>query len=78
MKSKLLLILTATLLFSNGSNAATQTYGNLTVTEVRSIFDGDTFKVHISGLHPIIGQSISIRVNGVDTPEMRGKCDKRG
>jgi micrococcal nuclease len=24
----------------------------------------------------LIGKRISIRVNGVDTPEMRGKCDK--
>lgn len=54
--------------------AATQ-YGNTVVTEVRTIYDGDTFKVDIDGWPDVIGQSIGIRVNGVDTPEMRGKCD---
>ena len=30
----------------------------------------------LPGLHPIIGEKISIRVNGIDTPEIRGKCEK--
>ena len=30
----------------------------------------------LSGLHPIIGEKINIRVNGIDTPEIRGKCEK--
>ena len=30
----------------------------------------------LSALHPIIGEKISIRVNGIDTPEIRGKCEK--
>ena len=30
----------------------------------------------LSGLHPIIGEKISIRVNGIDTPEIKGKCEK--
>ena len=30
----------------------------------------------LSGLHPIIGNKISIRVNGIDTPDIRGKCEK--
>ena len=30
----------------------------------------------LSGLYPIIGEKISIRVNGIDTPEIRGKCEK--
>ena len=28
------------------------------------------------GLHPIIGEKISIRVNGIDTPEIKGKCER--
>ena len=31
---------------------------------------------NLPGLHPIIGEKISIRVNGIDTPENRGKCEK--
>ena len=30
----------------------------------------------LSGLHPIISEKISIRVNGIDTPEIKGKCEK--
>jgi micrococcal nuclease len=39
-------------------------------------YDGDTITFNLPGLHPIIGEKISIRVNGIDTPEMRGKCKK--
>ena len=39
-------------------------------------YDGDTITFTLPGLHPIIGEKISIRVNGIDTPEIRGKCEK--
>lgn len=49
-------------------------YGRVTVDEVRSIYDADTFHVTINDWPDIIGKSMSIRVLGVDAPEMRGKC----
>ena len=51
-------------------------YGNITIDKVTSIYDGDTFRVNINSYPPIIGQNMSIRVNAIDTPEMRGKCLK--
>ena len=39
-------------------------------------YDGDTVTFNLPGLHPIVGEKISIRVNGIDTPEIRGKCEK--
>jgi micrococcal nuclease len=39
-------------------------------------YDGDTITFNLPGLHPIIGKKISIRVNEIDTPEIRGKCEK--
>ena len=39
-------------------------------------YDGDTITFNLPGLHPIIGEKISIRVNGLDTPEIKGKCEK--
>jgi micrococcal nuclease len=39
-------------------------------------YDGDTITFNLSGLHPIIGKKINIRVNGIDTPEIKGKCEK--
>lgn len=51
-------------------------YNSLTVSKVISVYDGDTFRVNIDSLPPIIGQNIAIRVNGIDAPEIRGKCQK--
>ena len=41
-----------------------------------SNYDGDTVRVDIPGLHPLIGKNINIRIRGIDTPEIRGKCYK--
>ncbi len=51
-------------------------YGSVVVTEVTSIYDGDTFRANIQEYPEIMGYRIGIRVNGIDTPEMRGKCQK--
>ncbi|MDP6141644.1 MAG: thermonuclease family protein [Arenicellales bacterium] len=48
-------------------------YGSVNGT-VLSVYDGDTFRVDISGWPPIIGKNIPVRVRGLDTPEIRGKC----
>lgn len=41
--------------------------------------DGDTITFEIPGVHPLLGHKISVRVNGLDTPEIRGKlpCEKQ-
>ena len=49
-------------------------YGTVIVSKVISVYDGDTFRVDIDSLPPIVGKNIPIRLNGVDTPEIRGKC----
>jgi len=49
-------------------------YGTVTVSKVISVYDGDTFRGNIDSLPPIVGKNIPIRVNGIDTPEIRGKC----
>ena len=50
-------------------------YGNVTVSEVTSIYDADTFRVNIDGYPPIVGERVPVRVLGVDAPELRGKCE---
>ena len=72
-----ILILLASLLFV-GSAYAKETYGDLTISQLVRVYDGDTFFVDVEGLHPIIGKEIPIRILGVDTPEIkhRAKCDK--
>jgi len=56
-------------------SAATKEYGNVFIDEVTSIYDGDTFRVNINSYPKVIGHRIPVRVNGIDTPELRGKCE---
>lgn len=49
-------------------------FGTLHVKNIVSIYDGDTFRADLADVHPIVGDRIAIRVSGVDTPEIRGKC----
>ncbi len=52
-------------------SAAKKTYGTLYPSRIVSVYDGDTFKVDFDDFHPIIGENLSIRVYGIDTPEIR-------
>jgi endonuclease YncB( thermonuclease family) len=68
----LVVILISGLLLS--FSAMAKDYGSVTVNQVTSIYDADTFRVDIAGYPPIVGEHMSIRVLGVDAPELRGKC----
>ena len=69
-----LTILCASIWFGFFSVQAAPEYGTVTVSRVISVYDGDTFRVDIDSLPPIVGKNIPIRLNGVDTPEIQGKC----
>ena len=66
----ILFLLTAT------SSHSEQSFGDYEGAIYVRNYDGDTITFNLPNLHPIIGKKIAIRVNGVDTPEIRGKCDK--
>jgi len=57
-------------------SASNQTYGNIVVSRLVSVYDGDTFRVDIDSFPPIIGNNMSIRIYGIDTPEIRGTRTK--
>lgn len=40
---------------------------------ILGVVDGDTLKIHLPGL-PSELQPVKVRVRGVDTPELQGKC----
>jgi len=63
------------LLLISFSVHARESYGDITIREVTSIYDADTFRVNIDGWPDIIGKRIPVRVAGVDAPEIRGQCD---
>lgn len=51
-----------------------KSFGHVRVDSIVGVYDGDTIRVRIEDWPPIIGESIGVRVSGVDTPEIRGKC----
>lgn len=52
---------------------------NFEDVKVVSVYDGDTFKVNLPCKDDIFCKAISVRVNGIDTPEIKGKtsCEKQ-
>jgi len=52
------------------------TFGSATVLKVTSIYDGDTFRADIKDYPDIVGKRMSIRINGIDTPEIKAHCEK--
>jgi len=51
-----------------------KTFGDIEGVVLRSVYDGDTFKVDIPSWPPIISENISVRIKGIDAPEIRGRC----
>ena len=58
------------------SLAADKIYGNFEYVQYVRNYDGDTITFNIPNIHPLFGEKINIRVYGIDTPEIRGKCLK--
>ena len=73
MKKAVILILPLLLL---PALSFSKDYGDYQGAVYVSNYDGDTIKFDLPGLHPIIGNKINIRVNGIDNPEIRGKCEQ--
>lgn len=38
------------------------------------VYDGDTFFIKHDNCPPVLCERIGVRINGIDTPEIRGKC----
>lgn len=75
MRNIIVFLICCLFAFTNASASVNnKNFGQVRVGEVTSIYDGDTFRVNILGWPGIIGERIPVRVNGVDTPELKGKC----
>lgn len=44
--------------------------------EIVDCYDGDTCIVNIHGLPPVFGWHLPVRLAGIDTPEIKGKCPR--
>lgn len=70
--TKVLLLLC---LLLTAQTQASKNYGNYTVAKLINVYDGDTIRVDLANCkEAIICKNISIRIFGIDTPEIRGKC----
>lgn len=77
MKIKHIVITLFILSFTISSYATSKkTYGDIVISRLINVYDGDTFRVDIDSYPPIVGKNISIRVYGIDTPEIRGTRTK--
>ena len=56
--------------------SSTFAYGDVKISKVISIYDGDTLSVNIDSFPDIVGKNIRIRIKGIDAPEIKGKCQK--
>ena len=63
------------LLFSILAHPSAAASDTRTIAQVISVYDGDTFKAEAMIWPGLIWKG-NIRVEGVDTPEIRGKCDQ--
>lgn len=53
-----------------------QVYYDFDQAVYHTCYDGDTCMMSLPGIHPLFGDHISIRLAGIDTPEMKGRCDE--
>lgn len=56
--------------------ASAKSYGDFEGAKYVRNYDGDTITFNLPGYPPIIGKKLGVRVNGIDTPEIKGECEK--
>ena len=64
------------LLLCNALHSYAESYGDYQGAIYLKNYDGDTIRFNLPGYPPIAGKDIRVRVNGIDTPEIKGKCKK--
>ncbi len=64
--------------FSNEVTNCNHDVTNFRCVSVVDNYDGDTITVNIKDVHPLLGNRISVRINGIDTPEIKTSnlCEK--
>jgi micrococcal nuclease len=52
-----------------------KTYGDCVVLSVIEVHDGDTFKANLADMPPLVGDSVLVRIAGIDAPEINGRSE---
>ena len=71
-----IVVLFRPLFFCNTLHSYAESYGDYQGAIYLENYDGDTIRFDLPGYPPIAGNDIRVRVNGIDTPEINGKCEK--
>lgn len=71
-----LLCLLLTLFSYTSSVSREVNYGSFNNVTVVSNYDGDTLTVDIPDVPAIFGDNMKVRILGIDTPEIKSKCEK--
>jgi len=71
-----IVVLLLPLLLCNALHSYAESYGDYQGAIYLKNYDGDTIRFNLPGYPPIAGKDIRVRVNGIDTPEIKGKCKK--
>lgn len=53
-----------------------QVYFDFEQAVYHTCYDGDTCMMSLPGIHPLFGDHIPVRLAGIDTPEMKGQCER--
>ena len=69
------LVLTLLILFFTVGIVHAEVYGDVEDADYIGNFDGDTITFNLIHYPDIIGKHIRVRVEGLDTPEIKGKCE---
>ena len=75
MGGKVFILIVGVLLLWTIPTVAAKSYGDFDSVVFHSCYDGDTCRFSIPSVHPLLGDEINIRIEGIDTPEIRGKCE---
>jgi len=77
MKEFIYTMLIVLIVLCSNVYTANKNYGDICYAAYVKNYDGDTITFNIPNIHPLFGKLISVRLSGVDTPEIRGsKCAK--
>ena len=71
-----IIVLCVSLLLCNAFPSYADSYGDYQGAIYLQNYDGDTIRFDLPRYPPIAGDDIRVRVNGIDTPEINGKCEK--
>jgi nuclease (SNase domain protein) len=73
MMKRILLLLGLFLLCGCSTPQSEQRYPDVKVSRLLRVIDGDTFRCDIDEHSAIAGKNISIRLRGINTPELRSR-----